>query len=211
MALSADAKNRLKYALNNETYSAELATAIDDNTVARTANTAALVPLAWTASTEHGAGAIGTARAPTTHRRTENGTIITEIKIDLTGLASVAAADDIIGLAASTPPAYIGKHVVANNGIVYRVEMICLELPTTGDDDINLVSGTDGTERVDDAVTGAAVVINGGTWAAGTMIINNVAALGADRWLYLTSGETTADMYTAGMFIIRLYGHALLA
>jgi len=164
-----------------------------------------------TVTAEHGAGAIGSAGAPVTSRRTQDGTIITEIKIDLTGLASVAAANDIIGLAASTPPAYIGKYVAATYGIVYRVEMICLETPATGDDDINLVAGSDGTEHVDDAVTGAAVIINGGDQAAGKSVVNDAPAITDARWLYLTCGTGGAATYTAGQLIIRLYGHPLLS
>ena len=50
---------------------------------------------------EHGAGAIGTAFAPRTYRWSENGHIITEIHVDLTGLACKGdAAKDAIVLAA---------------------------------------------------------------------------------------------------------------
>lgn len=160
---------------------------------------------------EHGAGAIGSGVAPVTTRRTENGTIITEIKIDLTGLASVATADDIIGLAAETPPAFIGKNDVAKNGIIYRVEMACLETPATGDDDINLVTGSAADEHVDDAVTGAAVIINGGDQVGGMVTVNNAPALTANHYFYLTAGTGDAGTYTAGQLIIRLYGHSLLA
>ena len=62
-------------------------------------------------SAEHGAGAIGTAVAPATYRWTENGVIITQIKIDLTGLASVATANDVIGLAAGGAASYVCTHV----------------------------------------------------------------------------------------------------
>ena len=46
---------------------------------------------------QHGAGAIGTAFAPRTYRKTVDGTIITEIHVDLTGLDSSGLANDVIG------------------------------------------------------------------------------------------------------------------
>jgi hypothetical protein len=186
---------------------------VDTLTAADATLTAATVTTlnAPAVAAEHGAGAIGSGVAPTTTRRTENGTIITEIKIDLTGLASVATADDIIGLAAETPPAYIGKNDVAKNGIIYRVEMVCLETPAAGDDDINLVAGSAADEHVDDAVTGAAVIINGGDQVGGMVTVNNAPALTADHYFYLTAGTGEAETYTAGQLMIRLYGHSLLA
>ena len=162
-------------------------------------------------ATSHGAGAIGTALAPATSRRTENGTIITEIKIDLTGLASKNTADDIIGLSAGGA-AYIGRNVVASNGIIYRVEMACIETPAGGDDDINLVAGSAADDAYDGAVTGAAVLLNCGNHTAGMQVVSDIPHITANYYLYLTAGTgDLAAAYTAGMFVIRLYGHALLA
>lgn len=208
MALSADAKNRLKYALNNETDATEVADAIDANTVAQTANAAAL---AWAATTEHGAGAIGTAVAPSTTRRTENGIITTVIKIDLTGLDSSGTENDVIGLATGGA-AYIGRNVVATNGQIFRVEMTCLEVPTGGDADVILVQGSAADEAFSDTVANTAPVCDGtGDWALGETIVNNAPGLTANYYLYLTQGATDDATYTAGQFLIRLYGHAPLA
>jgi hypothetical protein len=206
MALSADAKTRMKYALNNETYATEVADAIDANTVARTANTAAL---AWTATTEHGAGAIGTGVAPSTTRRAENGHIITDIKLDLTGLASVATANDVIGLSAGGA-AYIGRNVVATNGIIYKIALICLETPAGGDNDVNVVANASGTLAYDGA-GGTTYGVNGGDAVAGQVVENLVQGLTANHYFYLTAGTgDTAAAYTAGQFIIRLHGHPVL-
>ena len=167
--------------------------------------------VAAAASAEHGAGAIGTGVAPVTYRRTVGGVIITDTKIDLTGLASVATADDIIGLSASTPPAFIGRNVVATNGVIFCVEMKCLETPAGGDNDINLVSGSAADEHVGDAVTGANVIINGGDWVAGMQVVSNLPKITANHYLYLTGGAgDVADTYTAGQYVIRTYGHPLL-
>jgi hypothetical protein len=159
---------------------------------------------------EHGAGVIGTGAAPATYRYSVNGTIITEIKIDLQGLASVATANDVIGLSAGGN-AYIGRNVVATNGIIYKIELICLETPSGGDNDVNVVVNSSGTLAYDGA-GGTTYGVNGGDAVAGQVIENLVQGLTANHYFYLTAGTgDTAAAYTAGMFIVRLHGHALLA
>ena len=161
---------------------------------------------------EHGAGAIGTAFAPRTYRYTRDGSIITEIEIDLTGLGARGTANDIIGLEADAPPAYIGRNVIATNGIIYRVEMTCLEVPLTGDADVILCAGSLATQHWDDAVTNRIEICDGTSdWALGETIVNNAPAITADYYYYLTQGATDDANYTAGQFLIRFYGHAALA
>lgn len=162
-----------------------------------------------TATAEHGAGVIGTGATPVTSRRTENGTIITETKIDLTGLASKDTANDVIGLAAGAV-AYIGRNVVATNGVIYKAELICLETPAGGDDDVNVVAASSGTLEYDGA-GGTTYGVNGGDGAAGQVVQNLVQGLTANHYFYLTAGTgDTAATYTAGQYIFRTYGHALL-
>jgi len=157
---------------------------------------------------EHGAGAIGTGVAPATYRRTENGIIITEIKIDLTDLNSGGAANDAIGLVA-TDGCYIGRNVVATNGIIFKAELICLEVPAGGDTDINVVENTLADIQEDEAA-GTDYLINGGTMSAGLSVVNLDPAITANDYWYLASGGTTNDTYTAGQLIFRTFGHALL-
>lgn len=165
--------------------------------------------LATTAASESGAGATGTGATTVLSRRQENGTIITEIKFDVTGLASVATANDVIGLSAGGA-AYLGRNVVATNGIIYKAELICLETPAGGDNDINVVANTSDALEYDGA-GGTTYVINGGDAAAGQTVANLVPAITADYYYYLTAGTgDTAAAYTAGQFILRTYGHALL-
>ena len=160
---------------------------------------------------EHGAGAIGTAAVPTTYRWVENGVIITRIKVDLTGLDSTGTENDVIGLAAGGA-AYLGRNVVATNGQIFRVEMSCLEVPLTGDADVILVQGSAADEAFDDTVANTAVLCDGtGDWALGETIVNNVPAVTANYYYYLTQGAADNATYTAGQFIITTYGHALLA
>lgn len=159
---------------------------------------------------EHGAGAIGTAVVPRTYRWIENGVIITQIKIDLTGLASVATADDVIGLAAGGA-AYIGRNVVATNGVIFKAEFSCIETPAGGDNDVNVVTSSSAVLAYDSA-GGTTYISNSGDLLAGQTIQNLVPALTANDYFYLTAGTgDTAATYTAGMYILTLYGHALLS
>lgn len=159
---------------------------------------------------EHGAGAIGTGAGITTYRYSVNGTIITEIKVDLEGLTSKDTANDAIGLAAGGN-AYIGRNVVANNGIIYKIELICLETPAGGDNDVNVVANSSGTIAYDGAA-GTTYGVNGGDAVAGQVVENLVQSLTANHYFYLTAGTgDTAASYSAGQFLIRLHGHAVLA
>ena len=166
-------------------------------------------------SAEHGAGAIGTAIAPKTYRWTQNGTIVTEIQVDLTGLAAKGdAAKDAIGLAAGGA-AYIGRYVVATCGIVYRIEVACLELPGEGTatitTDIDIGAEDTATTAYDGAVDD--IIINTGGLVAGQVVVNETPALTANDYIYLIEGDTAAStgVYNAGMYIFRMFGHALLA
>ena len=158
---------------------------------------------------EHAIGVIGTGAAPSTRRHTLNGDIITDITVDLKGLASKNTADDVIGLAAGGA-AYIGRNVVATNGVIYKIELICLQTPAGGDNDVNVVANSSGTLAYDSA-GGTAYGVNGGDAVAGQVVQNATQGLTDGHYLYLTAGTgDTAASYTGGMFIIRLYGHPLL-
>ena len=165
----------------------------------------------------HGAGAIGTSSfgAPQTRRWTENGVIVTEIKVDLTGLtAHGATANDVIGIKAAAPNAYLIQNTVADMGIIFRTEMSCLELPAGAGSlvDINLVWASSGTLGYSEA-GGTTYGINGGTSAAGKTVVEEATLPTADHYAYLTEGTTDGDdsVFTAGQFLIRFYGHPVLA
>lgn len=181
-----------------------------DNDIAVTGNinfTGNLVPTVETA--EHGPGLIGTAATPVTRRWTEAGVIITQFKIDLTGLASVATANDVIGLAAGGI-AFIRQYKPAIDGIIFKAELSCIETPAGGDNDVNVVANSSGTLAYSGA-GGTTYGINGGDAVAGQTIQNLVQGLTADHYFYLTAGTgDTAATYTAGQFIFTTWGHALL-
>jgi hypothetical protein len=166
--------------------------------------------------TTYGVGAIGTGAigAPELYRYTENGVIVTQIKVDITGLSCKGdAAEDVIGLAAGGA-AYIYRNVVADNGILYRMEVACIELPGQGTatitTDIDFAFNSSATLAFDGAAGTAEM--NMGTSVAGTVVVDNVLGLTANDYLYIVEGDTaaTTGIYNAGQYLITLYGHALL-
>jgi len=86
-----------------------------------------------------------------------------------------------------------------------------VETPAGGDNDVNVVVASSGTLAYDGA-GGTTYGVNGGDAAAGQVVQNLVQALTANHYFYLTAGTgDTAAAYTAGQFIVRLHGHAVLA
>jgi len=160
-------------------------------------------------STTAGAGITGGTGTIYKNSVRQIGTLIhTTIYIDLTGLASSTTDLDIIGVGSSA--AHIGQITAARNGTIEAIRMTCLELPAGGADDIDLYAATEGTGIFDGgvaALTETALITAGGAWANGT-VKGSTAVPAADQYLYLTGGEGgTAATYTAGKFLIELFGY----
>lgn len=163
-----------------------------------------------TAAAEHGTGIIGTAATPTTKRWTEGSVIVTEITVDLTGIASVATANDILCLTAGGLYGFIGRNVVATNGVIFKTQFSCIETPLNGDNDVNCVTNSSGTLTASSA-GGTTYIANAGDLLAGQSIQNLVPAMTANNYYYLTAGTgDTAGTYTAGQYVLTTWGHALL-
>jgi len=164
--------------------------------------------------TEHGAGAVATSFAPITRRFTQNGVIITKIHFDLTGLGAKGGdANDVIGLPAGGN-AFIGRNVVSNNGVIYRAELVCIELPAVASGtlttDIDIATNSSGTLAYDGA-GGTAKLINSAAMVAGEQVINIIPAVTGNDYFYLVEADTAASdaVFNAGQFILTLYGHAI--
>jgi hypothetical protein len=165
--------------------------------------------------TEHGAGAIATSFAPITRRYTQNGVIITKIHFDLTGLGGKGGtANDVIGLPTGGGAAFIGRNVVSDNGVVYKAELACIELPAaaSGSATVNIDIATNATATIAyDGAGGTAKLFDTGGMVAGQELSNITPALTANHYFYLVEGDTAATdgVYNAGQFILTLYGHAV--
>ena len=130
----------------------------------------------------------------------------TSIYIDLTGAKSSTTDLDIIG---NSGASHIGQITAAVNGTIVGGTMTCLEVPTTGADDVDLYAATEGTGAFDGGVAAlaeTALVTAGGAWTLGlTKAMSGLPD--ADQYLYLTCGEAgTVGTYGAGKFLIELIG-----
>ena len=174
---------------------------------------------ATTSTTGFGAGFVSDndSKAPTVSNI--NGRIITKLYVDLTGNTSKNTANDIIGDSGGGA-AYIYRHVNTVNGFLEAVYITCMETPTTGDDDIDIMVATaaDGAYDAGGAgLAGAAVFLETAeAWAIGvTRVIDDGAANGKvttkdynNHYFYLTSGNgDTAGEYGAGKFLITIVGN----
>jgi hypothetical protein len=190
--------------LNGSTlYANESGAAISATELAKLDNASAILAV------EAGAGITGgTGTVYKSSVEQVGGLILTRIYIDLTGLGSSTTDLDIIGQGASA--AHIGQITAAKNGTIEAIRMTCLELPAGGADDIDLYTAAEATGVFDAGIgtlTETALITAGGAWASGTVKASTAVPAAGD-YLYLTGGEAgTAGTYTAGKFLIELFGY----
>lgn len=135
----------------------------------------------------------------------QNGLKRVNILIDLTGLNSGGAAGDIIGVNGTALPCHIGQ---LPSMTVLGGRMTCLETPAGGDTDLDLFAATVGTGVEDQAISalsGQAQIINAGTQALGTVTYFS-ADPASSAFLYLVNQATGNSTYTAGRFLIEIFG-----
>ena len=144
-----------------------------------------------------------------------NGEIVTTILVDIEGLLVSGTVKDIIG-EDGVGAAYVTRISTVKTGIVYKAEMSCIEAPAGSNTtaDIDLVSNTASLAEdveYDDSGTAVAILPATAGWTVG-MTRTSAAGLDLsnceDDYLYLVngSGANSGGTYTAGKFIIKLYG-----
>ena len=144
-------------------------------------------------------------------RRGASGVIVTELYVDITGLRGDNVLNDVIGNDGGTANATFGQITAAIHGAVTGMEIICIEAPTGADTDIDFSTSTAGTIAETADITGAAgyvqLLASGAAWTLGR-VEWTTALPAADSYLYLSCGAGGAGDadYTAGKFIIRIYG-----
>jgi sugar lactone lactonase YvrE len=126
------------------------------------------------------------------------------ILIDLTGLNSGGTAGDIIGVNGTALPCYIAQLPAMT---VLGGRMTCLETPAGGDTDIDLYSATEGTGVEDSAITALTEtqIINAGAQTRGTLTYFSADPT-LNQYLYLVGQGTANATYTAGRFLIEIFG-----
>jgi hypothetical protein len=137
-----------------------------------------------------------------------NGIITTNIFVDIGAGAMVSdnTGKNVIGENGATN-AYLTRVTTAVNGVVYKGEFSCIEVPLTGDPYVSLAANS-GT--LSEGVPGEGqhlLADNGVNLTLAKKIDLTIPPGGiADDYLYLTHGGTTVGTYTAGKFLITLYG-----
>lgn len=151
-------------------------------------------------------GGVGTVYAAGIEKK--GNVLVTTILLDLTGLASSGASGDIIGKSGAGA-AHLGQITVEKNGTLFHGVIECIEAPATGEPDLDLWAADEGTGAYDGAIsalTGEVQLVDTGDW---TVEAEPMTALPGDgQYLYLATASTDAGTYTAGKFIITLYGYA---
>lgn len=170
------------------------------------------VQTAQSNSAGNGAGVVSTGIGKPQYNRSRVGDIIvTSVKFDLQGLtASGNAAGDAIGLAAGgTAPIY--RNVVADNGLIFKQTLTCLETVAAASgaitDDINITWNSSASIAVDGAV-GTGSQINAGSTEVGDHIETNGPHIAANHYAYITEGVSShaGGVYSAGMYMLTMYG-----
>lgn len=159
-------------------------------------------------STEFGTGTSDAANYASRITNDTTGLRKTEILIDIAGLASEATDNDVIG-DGTDANAHIGRILLADSGTIIGGNVLCLEIPATGEIDIDLYADSSATIAAGADGTGDTALLQvGANWSAGLRkALTGVPA--ADDYLYLTVGTSstpTAGTYTTGIFLITFYG-----
>lgn len=138
-----------------------------------------------------------------------NGTLkMTRIMVDLTGLVGSATDLDIIGNTGGAASAHFGRVTTGLNGTIVGGRVTCLEVPAGGSTDIDFYSANESTGAQDGAVTSlteTVLVTSGGAWTSGaTKGMTTVPP--ANDYLYICNGAASGGTFTAGKFLIELFG-----
>ena len=133
----------------------------------------------------------------------------TELFIDLTGLHSGVTIGDIIGVD-DTANCHFGQITAAKNGTIFFGQITCLETPAGGDPDVDVYGDVDEATLAQDtaisAATGESQLLDHGDWTGAIATPVALTTLPGVGYLYLVDGGGTDAIYTAGQFLIELWG-----
>ena len=162
----------------------------------------------------------GSITAPVTRVVNLGGETITTIQVDMQNLsASAGAAATVIGNKEggvdNSDPAFLITWDNAVNGVCYKAEMSCLETPTGNGGapayDIDLMLNSSAASVQGSTASGDVLIAATEAWSIGLSKQQLDAAIVDTYSVYLTNGDTVAAtgdaQYTAGKFVIKLYGY----
>jgi len=137
--------------------------------------------------------------------------ITTRILIDITGLQSGGANNDIFGdPVGAGAKSHFGQITTAVNGVIWGGHVKCMETPAGCNTDINFNAATVDTGAQDADVTGLAgyaQLLDGGAQAGNSIDQPLTAYPAANTYLYVSCGTFTNTVASAGRFLITLYGY----
>lgn len=154
-----------------------------------------------------------------------NEEFVTTVLIDIEDLTCPAVRSGVIGErsgGSNVANSYITRLSASVNGVIYKVEMGCIETPAGGsgadaaDTDIILAAASAAPDTGDDAtgLSGHVKLVDlGAAWGIGKSLTYGLSANYGDLddfYLFLYSGGTAPrnpTAYTAGKFVIKLYGY----
>ena len=146
-----------------------------------------------------------------------NGEITTTLLVNIDDLVDSGTVKDIIG-ENGVAAAYLTRITTATNGLIYKAEIACVETPAGSNaaTDIDLVANTAALAEdvaYDSSGNNTALIPATAAWEAGMWRQSAVGLDMADMvnaYLYLVNGTgaNSGGTYTAGKFIIKLYGVA---
>lgn len=135
------------------------------------------------------------------------GLIVTSIVVDITTLIGSATDTDIIGESAAAS-CHWGQITTAKSGTLIGGKVTCLEVPAGGTADINFYSANESTGAQDalaTSLTETVLIDAAGAWTSGAA--KGMTALPpANDYLYIANGAASGGTFTAGKFLIELYG-----
>ena len=161
-------------------------------------------------------GVLPTYSQETNGSLTTNNEVVSIVNIDLHGLTAEDNVDtDVIGLD-GTDGAYFAKYVSAEMGTIYKIEVLCTELPAgTNDDllDIDIVSESVADGAYSDDASGWTQVapMGGNTSLYKLHTFNPIGQPTANDYFYLKNGVAdgsgnAATVFSSGKFTIKFYG-----
>ena len=162
----------------------------------------------------------GSTTAPTSKTVTINDEIITTLTFDLTNLSASGEDGKIIcnkeAAADLVSPAHIMQYNTTEHGILYKIEMSCIEAPAGNGAfaDFNLETDDAALEMGADPGTNNVLILDacGNTAKGTTKMSSAVGSPTSGQYIYLVNGAaggaTDNSQYSAGKLIVRLYGFA---
>jgi len=131
---------------------------------------------------------------------------LTTITIDLESNKS-AGNGNAVGIDNSNAT-YLARVQTSTTGIVYKIEVGCIEAIAGGAAHLALYQSTTGTYTHNQTVSGSSLLDLTNSLAVGDTKTQNSCTDLSDDYIYLVSstGSDSTSLYTAGKLIIKLYG-----